>query len=264
MADFIATTPDFHSEGHLAGRIALVTGAAGRGIGQATARRLARCGATVIVTDNHKRRTAEVTAALASEFGNERIHGELLDVADRENVDAVVARVGESVGPIDILVNNAAINILTSVHEMDPADWDRTLDVDLTGPWYLSRAVIPGMIALGRGSIVNVTSVAGFLGGGGEGPYAAAKAALHSLTRSIANEGGASGIRCNAVAPGIVRSRFVDEREEHFAPERERTPLRRFGEPDEIASVIEFLVSDAASYVTGEVITASGGWYMRP
>lgn len=255
---------DTEPNGHLAGRIALVTGAAGRGIGQATARRLARGGAIVIVTDSHDRRNREVTAQLAAEFGADRIRGELLDVADRVNVDAVVATVSDAVGPIDILVNNAAINVLTAVHEMDPLEWDRTLDVDLTGPWYLSRAVIPGMISIGRGSIVNVTSVAGFLGGGGEGPYAAAKAALHSLTRSIANEAGPWGIRCNAVAPGLVRSRFVDEREEHFGPERERTPLRRFGEPDEIASVIEFLVSDASSYVTGEIITASGGWYMRP
>lgn len=241
-----------------------MTGAAGRGIGQATARRLAGGGATVVVTDNHERRTREVASTLAEEFGPDRIRGELLDVSDRENVDAVVAGVADAIGPIDVLVNNAAINILTPVHEMDPTDWDRTLDVDLTGPWYLCRAVIPGMISLGRGSIVNVTSVAGFLGGGSEGPYAAAKAALHSLTRSIANEAGSSGIRCNAVAPGIIRSRFVDEREEHFRAELERTPLRRFGEPDEIASVIEFLVSDAASYITGEVITASGGWYMRP
>jgi NAD(P)-dependent dehydrogenase (short-subunit alcohol dehydrogenase family) len=147
---------------------------------------------------------------------------------------------------------------------MEPGDWERTLDVDLTGPWRLCRAVLPAMIAAGRGAIVNVTSVAAYVGANGEGPYAAAKAGLHSLTRTIASEAGSTGVRCNAVAPGLVRSRFLDTHRDQFASELERIPLGRFAEADEVARVIEFLVSDAASYVTGEIINVSGGWYFRP
>ena len=249
----------------LGGRVALVTGAAGAGIGRATARRLLVDGAAVAVTDSHEQRTAEVTAMLAAELGpGATVLGLPLDVADRDATDQVLEEVRGRLGPIDVLVNNAALNVLAEAHAMDPADWDRTLAVDLSGPWYLIRGVMPGMVALGRGAIVNVTSVAAYLGSGREGPYAAAKAALQSLTRTIAAEGGPHGIRCNAVAPGIVRSKFVETHLERLGPALERAPLRRIGEPDEVAAVIAFLVSDEASYITGETITVSGGWYMRP
>ncbi|HEU5085034.1 MAG TPA: SDR family NAD(P)-dependent oxidoreductase [Acidimicrobiales bacterium] len=246
------------------GRVALVTGAAGAGIGRAVAERLAEDGATVVVTDSHARRTKEVTAALASRFGDDRVVGHELDVGDRTAIDEVVAAVERDVGPVDILVNNAAINVLTEVVDMDPADWDRTLDVDLSGPWYLSRRVLPGMRAKGFGAIVAVTSVAAFLGGGSEGPYAAAKAALHSLTRSIAVENGHHGIRANAVAPGIIRSKFVDKHLDRFTAEIERTPARRLGEPRDVAEAVAFLCSERSSFITGEVLNVSGGWYLRP
>ena len=249
--------------GDLEGRVALVTGAAGAGIGQATARRLARDGAAVAVTDVHERRTAEVAGALAREFGD-RVIGITLDAGDRRQIDAAVATTRERLGAIDIVVNNAAVNVLGEVGEMDPADWDHVMAVDLSGPWYLMRAVLPGMKDLGRGAIVNVTSVAGYLGTGSEGPYASAKAALHSLTRSVATEGGPFGVRCNAVAPGIVWSKFVEKYAARFEAEIARTPLRRLGTPDDVADVIAFLVSDASRFVTGETINVSGGWYMRP
>lgn len=246
------------------GRVALVTGAAGAGIGRAVAERLAEDGATVVVTDSHARRTKEVTAEMASRFGDDRVVGHELDVGDRAAIDEVVAAVERDVGPVDILVNNAAINVLTEVVDMDPSDWDRTLDVDLSGPWYLSRRVLPGMRAKGFGAIVAVTSVAAFLGGGSEGPYAAAKAALHSLTRSIAVENGHHGIRANAVAPGIIRSKFVDKHLDRFTEEIERTPARRLGEPRDVAEAVAFLCSERSSFITGEVLNVSGGWYLRP
>lgn len=255
--------PSAFRHNHLLDRIALVTGAAGAGIGQAIARRLAAAGASVVVTDSHEGRTAAVTDALVAEHGADRIAGYVLDVADRDQVARVVDSVARRMGTIDILVNNAAVNTLVATHEMDPQDWDRTIAVDLTGPWQLCRATIPGMVAAGRGSIVNITSVAAYVGAAKEGPYAAAKAGLHSLTRTIASEAGGTGIRCNAVAPGLVHSKFVDRHREAFDPERDRTPLGRFAEPEEIASVVEFLVSDAASFVTGEIINVSGGWYVR-
>ncbi len=239
------------SPGPFSGRAVLVTGAAGGGIGEATARRFARDGAEVIVTDSHELRCREVAEAIGA-------RSITLDVGDRAAIDAAVSQAGR----VDVLVNNAAVNVLGSVVDYDPADWDRVMDVDLHGCWYLAKRVLPQMIERRAGSIVNVSSVAGMVNAGREGPYAAAKAGLHSLTRTIAGEAGPFGVRCNAVAVGIVRTRFVERNLAGLAPEVERTPLRRFGEPDEIASVIAWLASDEASFVTGAIINASGGWYM--
>lgn len=250
--------------GGVAGRVALVTGGAGAGIGRASVRRLADGGAVVVMADRREARCLEITAQLRETYGDV-IHGFGVDVADRAAVDALLDRIEASIGPVEILVNNAAENVLAPLSRYDPADWDRVMDVDLDACFYLARKVLPGMMERGRGSIVNVTSVAGFLHGyGQEGPYAAAKAALHALTRVIAYEGGPHGVRCNAVAPGIIQSTFIAQRADQFEPEKQATPLRRFGTPAEVAEVIHFLVSDASSFVTGEVVNVSGGWYMRP
>ena len=251
--------------GPLEGRVALFTGAAGAGIGRACARRLGRDGAAVVVTDVHERRTQATVTELATELAPTPVVGLTLDVSDRARVDEVFAEVAETLGPVDILVNNAAVNVLGTVIDYDPDDWDRVLDVDLTACWYLMRAALPAMTAQGRGSIVNVSSVAGYLGGGGtEGPYAAAKAGLQSLTRTVAAEAGPHGVRANAVAVGIVWTKFVEKHAASLAPEAERTPLRRLGTPEEIAAVVAWLASDESSFVTGETINASGGWYMSP
>lgn len=251
------------SAGEFSGRVALITAAAGEGIGQATAWRLARAGASVAVTDIHERRTKEVTEKLRAEFGD-RITGHALDVADRDRADEVLAAVASELGPVDILVNNAAENELAPVSEYKLEDWIRGIDVNLTGCFHLMRQTLPGMMERGWGSIVNVTSVAAWLSGGGrEGPYASAKAALHSLTRAVAFEGGPHGVRCNAVAPGIIHSRFVTKYAEGFEREIENTPLRRIGDADEVANVVAFLVSEQSSFVTGEIVNVSGGWYMH-
>jgi len=239
------------SDGPFSGRTVLVTGAAGGGIGEATARRFASEGADVIVTDVHEKRCREV----ASSIGARAI---TLDAGSRTAIDAAI----DETGPVDVLVNNAAVNVLGSVVDYDPDDWERVMAVDLHGCWYLARRVLPGMIDRRRGSIVNVSSVAGMINAGREGPYAAAKAGLHSLTRTIAGEAGPFGVRCNAVAVGIVRTRFVEKNAAALAPEAERTPLRRFGAPDEIAAVIAWLAGEESSFVTGAIINASGGWYM--
>ena len=250
--------------GGLDGQVALITGAAGAGIGQACARRLLADGAAVAITDVHERRTKEVSEALAVEFG-ERVRGYVLDVADRQRCDDVIAALESDLGAIDILVNNAAINVLGPISEYDPADWDRVLDVDLTACFYLARRVLPGMKERGRGSIVNISSVAGYLHGSGrEGPYAAAKAGLHALTRGIAYEAGPDGVRCNAVAPGIIWSKFVERYADSFKGALDETPLRRFGTPEDIAKAVAWLCSEESSFVTGETLNVSGGWYMRP
>lgn len=247
----------------LQGRVALVTGGAGGTIGRATVNRLAREGATVVLADSREERCLEVAEKLRGEWGP-RIHGFGLDIADRDRVDEVLAEVDSKIGPVDILINNAAVNVLKPTSEYDPADWDRVMDVDLNACFYLSRKTLPGMMKRGWGSIVNVTSVAGFLHGyGSEGPYAAAKAALHALTRVIAYEGGPHGVRCNAVAPGIIQSWFIDQNPEQFEREKKATPLRRFGTREEVANAIYFLVSEQSAFITGEVLNVSGGWYMR-
>jgi NAD(P)-dependent dehydrogenase (short-subunit alcohol dehydrogenase family) len=246
----------------LAGQVALVTGAAGEGIGRATARRLLELGAAVAVTDSHERRTKETAESLAREFGA-RVAGFVLDVGNRDQIAAVCDAVERSLGPVDVLVNNAAINVLVPVSEYPQDDWDRVLEVDLTGCFVLIRRLLPGMKARGRGSIVNVTSIAAFIGNAREGPYAAAKAALHSLTRSVAVEGGPFGVRANAVAPGIIESRFVSRDAARYEALAQQAPLRRIGRAEEVAEAIAFLASERSSYITGEVLNVSGGWYMR-
>ncbi len=250
--------------GNLQGRVALVTGAAGDGIGKVTARRLAQDGAAVVVTDIHERRTKETVEALRADFGEQAIVGYSLDVADRDRADRVLREVADTLGPVDILINNAAENELAPISEYRLEDWQRGIDVNLTGCFHLIRATLPAMMERGWGSIVNITSVAAWLPGGGrEGPYAAAKAALHSLTRSVAWEAGPRGVRCNAVAPGIIHSKFVTKYQDGFKREIGNTPLRRIGNPEEVANTVAFLVSEQSSFITGEIINVSGGWYMR-
>jgi NAD(P)-dependent dehydrogenase (short-subunit alcohol dehydrogenase family) len=246
-----------------AGRVALVTGAGGAGIGSAVAQRLASEGASILALESHVGRTAGIVDALESTY-DVPVLGLTVDVADRAAVDDALHR-GSALGPVDILVNNAAINTQGSIFDYDPDVFDSVLGVDLTAAWYLIRRTIGAMRELGRGSIVNVSSVAAYNGGRGrEGPYSAAKAGLHEVTRSVAIEAGPFGIRCNAVAPGIINSRFLDKHRERFEVELQATPLRRFGDPEDIANVVAFLVSDESSFITGEVITVSGGWYLHP
>jgi len=250
------------SLGELAGQVALVTGAAGEGIGKATARKLLELGAGVAVTDSHERRTKETAEAFAQEFGG-RAAGFVLDVGNREQIASVCDDVERALGPVDILVNNAAINVLVPVSEYTQEDWDRVIEIDLTGCFVLIRRLLPGMKERRRGSIVNVTTIAAFIGNAFEGPYAAAKAALHSLTRSVAVEGGPFGVRANAVAPGIIESKFVKKAEARYQQMAQQAPLRRIGRAEEVAEAIAFLASERSSYITGEVLNVSGGWYMR-
>ncbi len=246
------------------GRIALVTGGAGAAIGSATCRTLAGYGAAVVVLDEHPRRTHETVRMLTDTYGVPA-HPVVVDVADRAGVDRGLEEAKAALGPIDILVNNAAVNVQGSIFTYRPEDWDRVIDVDLTACWYLMRVLVPEMRDRGWGSIVNVTSVAGYIGGNGrEGPYGAAKAALHDLTRAVAIEGGPHGIRCNAVAPGLIRSKWVDKQAERYQPFADATPLRRHGEPEDVANTIAFLVSDESAHITGQVINVSGGWYLTP
>jgi 3-oxoacyl-[acyl-carrier protein] reductase len=247
-------------------KVALVTGGAGAGIGSHTVRRIAIDGGAVAVVDIHERRCRSVAEEIAKETGA-RVLPFPGDIADRDRMTAVIAEIESSLGPIDVLVNNAAENVLAPIREFTMQNWDRVLDVDLTAAFNLTRMLLPGMIERRRGAIVNISSIAGWLGDANEGreaPYACAKAALFGLTRSVAFEGGPFGVRCNAVAPGLIWSKFVARYEEQFRPDIEKTPLRRFGKPEEVAELVAFLASDRSAFITGEAINISGGWYMRP
>jgi 3-oxoacyl-[acyl-carrier protein] reductase len=243
------------------GKVVLVTGAAGSGIGQATAMRFARDGASVVVTDIHPGRTERAVTRIAESTGAQ-VTGRVLDVGDLAAIGKTVADAEAEVGPIDILVNNAAINPVQPFESMSMEDWQETLRANLTGPMELIRIVLPAMKEKSSGAIVNVSSVATYTSPAGEAPYAATKAALHSLTRTVAAEVGPLGIRCNTVAPGLIWTRFLEKNEEQFRPEIDKTPLRRFGYPEDVADVIAFLASEESRFITGETIVVSGGWFM--
>jgi 3-oxoacyl-[acyl-carrier protein] reductase len=248
------------------GRVALVTAAAGNGIGQATARRLAAGGARVVVTDIHERRTQEVTEAIARDYPETTVVGHRMDAGDRASIDSVLENVTQSLGPIQILINNAAINVVGSIWDYDPETWDWIVQVNLSGPWYLCRRIMPLMRESGGGSIVNMSTYAPDVGGGGrEAPYAVTKGGLNALTRSCAVEGGPYGIRSNAVSMGVVTgTKFIDDNPEvaeHLLPQ---TPLGKHATADDIAEAAAFLASNRSGHITGEILNVAGGIHMRP
>ncbi len=247
------------------GRIALVTAAAGKGVGQAAARRLAAGGARVVVTDIHERRCRAVADAMAADYPETTVVGIPLDAGSREQIDAVVAEVSRTLGPIQILVNNATINVMGSIFDYDPENWDWVMRVNLSGAWYLCRAVMPIMRDAGGGVIVNTSTYAPDVGGAGiEAPYAVSKGGLHTLTRSCAHEGGPHKIRCVAVAMGLLKNtKFSDDHPELFERTDTMGPLRSLPDPAEIAEMIAFVASDKVPHLTGEIINISGGAYMR-
>lgn len=242
--------------------MALVTGGGGAGCGSTIVRRLAQEGASVIVLDIHAGRAQAIAAEVAEAFGVPAVPA-VCDIADRAQVDRALAEAAAVTGPIDIVVNNAAENVQGPIFDYAPSDFDRIMAVDMAACWYVIRQTIGAMRDAGKGSIVNISSIAAYLGGAGlEAPYGMAKAALNDLTRGVAIEGGPHGIRCNGIAIGLARSKFVDKHWAMIEPHVKLTPLRRIAEPAEIAEIALFLISDKSSFITGEIINASGGYYL--
>lgn len=245
-------------------KVAVVTAAAGAGIGAAITRRLAADGFDVVVTDAHERRSKELADSLAEEHGRDCLSVPL-DVTDAAAVAAAVDRVVAERGRLDVLVNNAGWSKIEPVAEMSLETWQRCLDVDLTGTFLGMRHALPHMIAAGSGAIVNISSIAAYETSTEHGAaYSAAKAGVLALTRVAAAENGRHGVRVNAVTPGLIYNEFLrkiypDEFFDGYA--ESRSLVGRVGQPEDVANLVSFLVSDQAGYVTGEVYGVSGGVY---
>jgi len=241
----------------LDGRIAIVTGAA-RGIGQAIAVKLASEGADLALCDVEKDWLTE-TAGLITAMGR-RVECFAVDVSNGAAVQAAVDQISEKFGKIDILVNNAGITRDTLLIRMSEEDWDKVLQVNLKGAFLFMKAVARPMMKQRSGAIVNVASIIGLIGNAGQCNYAASKAGLIALTKSVAKELAVRNIRSNAVAPGFIKTKMTEKLTEDIQKKMlEAIPLGRFGLPEDVANVVVFLASDAASYVTGQVLTVCGG-----
>jgi len=244
----------------LEGQVALVSGAS-RGIGKAIADMLGAQGATVVGTATTES-GANAISQRFDETGSEG-QGMRLDVGDEASVDAVVKEISEKYGAITILVNNAGITRDNLLMRMKADDWDAVLNTNLTSVYRLSKACLRAMMKAKNGRIINIASVVGASGNAGQTNYAAAKAGMFGFTKSLAQEVGSRGITVNAVAPGFIDTDMTRE-----LPDAQRDlllgniPLGRLGRPEEIASVVTFLASDAAAYITGETLHVNGGMYM--
>lgn len=249
--------------GRLAGKIALVTGAAGAGIGQAVARRFALEGANVVVTDAHPERPMQIADEIGSAYGVETL-GMSVDVRSTEQVQGMVQAALDRWGRVDVLHNNVGINKLKPIWELDEETWDFVQDVCLKGAFRTMRAVLPAMIEQSSGAIVNMASIAGYIGSTmGEASYCAAKAGIMGLTRAAAAELGPKGVRVNAIAPGLIWNPFLERIYPPGELQRMTEPaaLGRPGQPEEVAALALFLASEESRYITGEVHTISGGLY---
>lgn len=252
------------SSTRLDGRVAIVTGGAS-GIGRATAFALAEAGASVLVADLNEA-GATSTAAAMTEQGL-RAEGVGADIGDQRSIEAMVEAAVSTFGGLDILHNNAAdsdpelLGADLDVASLDAEVWDRTQRVNLRGAMLCCRFALPHLLERGRGSIINTSSASGLTGDDSRAAYAASKAGLQSLTQSVATQYGKQGIRCNAIAPGVIETPALAANVPHELLEvyRNNTLTPRLGRPEDIAAAVVFLASDAASFITGQIISVDGG-----
>lgn len=247
---------------NLDGKVALVTGGS-RGIGRAIALLLAERGAKVVI--NYVRGQDEakaVVAAIESKGGQaQALQGDVSVAAEAQNlVDQTV----KTFGKIDILVNNAGITKDTLMMRMSESDWDAVLDTNLKGAYLCAKAALRPMLRSKGGRIINISSVSGQAGSGGQANYSAAKAGLIGFTKALAREVGSRNITVNAVAPGFIETDMTNVLAEEFKKKAlEQIPLERFGQPQDVAEAVVFLASDAAGYITGQVLAVNGGMVMN-
>ncbi|HUE76967.1 MAG TPA: 3-oxoacyl-[acyl-carrier-protein] reductase [Longimicrobiales bacterium] len=243
------------AERGLEGKVAIVTGGS-RGIGRVIAERLAADGARVVITARSPEGAEKAAADLP---GNGHL-GVACDVGDAAAVDAFMKRVDGEVGPPDILVNNAGITRDNIMVRLGEDDWDAVLNTNLKGAFLMIRAAARGMMKRRAGRIINITSVVGLTGNKGQANYAASKAGLVGLTKSVAKELASRNVLCNAVAPGFIETDMTSELTEAARESlQERIALGRLGAAEDVAGVVRFLAGPDASYITGQVIVVDGG-----
>jgi 3-oxoacyl-[acyl-carrier protein] reductase len=244
----------------LAGKIALVTGAS-RGIGRAIALALAREGATVVGTATTEAGALQISEALA--HSGAQGAGRALNVRDAAQCDALIASVQKQFGDVTILVNNAAVVRDNLALRMKDAEWDEVMEINLRGVFRLSRAVMRGMMKARWGRIISITSVVGAAGNPGQANYAAAKAGVVGMSKSLARELGSRNITVNCVAPGLIDTEMTRAlSDEQRAALIGQVALGRLGQPEDVAAAVAFLASPAAGYITGAVMHVNGGMYM--
>lgn len=248
-----------HSAFDLTGKVALITGAY-RGLGFAIAQGLARAGATVVLNGRRKE-TLEVAARTLTAQAL-KVSTALFDVTDRDSIRAAVAAIEREHGHIDVLFNNAGIQRRGALPEFSQQDWDAIIATNLTAPFVVSQAVLPGMIARGSGKIVHIASLMSELARPSVVPYTAAKGGVRQLTRGMAVELAPHNIQVNAIAPGYFATemnRALIDNAEFNAWVCKRTPAGRWGQPDELAGIAVLLASDASNYITGQMLIVDGG-----
>lgn len=248
----------------LDGRVALITGGS-KGLGEAMGAALANAGADVMLVSRHEDEARVTASALASASGR-RVEGMAADVTEEAQVGGIVARTLDIFGRIDILINNAGINIRKPALEMGEDEWGWVLDVNLTAPFLCSKAVAPHMIERGSGRIINVSSMLGTVGLAGRAPYTSSKGGLILLTKTLALEWAAHGVTVNAICPGPFRTPLNESLTNDpaaYAAFISNIPLGRWGEPAELGGIVLLLASDAGSFITGSALTIDGGWTAR-
>ncbi len=237
---------------------ALVTGGS-RGIGRVIADKLAEAGFDIAICYSGNENAAEETVKLCEEHGVNAIAIKC-DVSNETEVAEMFAAVKEKFGPVDVLVNNAGVTKDGLLIRMSEADFDKVIDINLKGTFLCTKAAIKDMMKNRHGSIINITSIVGVNGNAGQTNYAASKAGIIGFTKSVAREYGGKGIIVNAIAPGFIQTAMTDELPENVkADYLKRIPLNRFGQPEDVANAVEFLASEKASYITGQVIEVTGG-----
>jgi 3-oxoacyl-[acyl-carrier protein] reductase len=238
-------------------RSIVITGAAA-GMGRAMALRFAAEGASLVITDRHEERLAAAVTEISATGA--RVHAIAGDISERALAESVVDAAITHFGRIDVLVNNAGITQDARLQKMTLAQFDAVIDVNLRGVFHCAQAVVDTMVEQGSGVILNASSVVGIYGNYGQTNYAASKFGVIGFTKTWSRELGPKGVRVNAVAPGFIATPILNTIPEKVIAEMaQRVPLRRLGQPEEIANVYAFLASDEASYINGEVIEVSGG-----